>query len=312
MCPPPRAAMPSASRRASTIGARRLTSSARSISSTENESIVPAAGQRRRWRPARRPRRPRRAAARRRPRSARSHAHRAAAGLGRERLEHLGPPRRSARAAAPRAASARAIACPRPPGGAGRRQHVRAPGRASVHGKTATVAVKPCRNDSPPTGPISPAAKKPAAGAPASASATVSASWSAVGEQVAAAAVAGEHAARPPGVRPPSAAMRTPSASRRSRSALVGVAGVQAHDLAGVDVGGHGDVAGRRVGADEPAHEEVARHVVGLVGVDHDAHQQPALDELELVRGQRPRSSRAASRAPAGPPARRSRCPRRR
>ena len=33
---------------------------------------------------------------------------------------------------------------------------------------TAIVAVKPCRKYSPPTGPISPAAKKPAAGAPPS------------------------------------------------------------------------------------------------------------------------------------------------
>src|SRR5439155_9394896 len=48
-----------------------------------------------------------------------------------------------------------------------------------VHGaNTATVAVKPCRNVCPPTGPISPAAKKPAAGTPPSSSATAAASWS--------------------------------------------------------------------------------------------------------------------------------------
>ena len=37
---------------------------------------------------------------------------------------------------------------------------------APRHAKTATVAVNECRKYSPPTGPISPAAKNPAAGAP--------------------------------------------------------------------------------------------------------------------------------------------------
>ena len=48
-------------------------------------------------------------------------------------------------------------------------------------------------------------------------------------------------------------------------------------------VGGDRDLPGRRVGADQPAHEEVALHVVGLVGVDDDADQQPALDEPEVL-----------------------------
>ena len=63
----------------------------------------------------------------------------------------------------------------------------------------------------------------------------------------------------------------------------LGVAGVQAHDLAGVDVGGDRDLPGLRVGADEAAHEEVALEVVGLVGVDDDADEQAALDEPEVL-----------------------------
>ena len=47
MCPAPRAAIGSASRRAITIGARRLTASARSMSSTEKRRDVAAARQRR-------------------------------------------------------------------------------------------------------------------------------------------------------------------------------------------------------------------------------------------------------------------------
>ena len=50
--------------------------------------------------------------------------------------------------------------------------------RSSLAGKTAIVAVNPCRKLRPPTGPISPAQKKPPAGAP-SASSIASASWSA-------------------------------------------------------------------------------------------------------------------------------------
>ena len=77
--------------------------------------------------------------------------------------------------------------------------------------------------------------------------------------------------------------MRAPSALRRSRSALAGVARVQPHDLARPHVGADRDLAGVGVGADEAAHEEVALDVVGLVDVDDDPHQQPALDEAEVV-----------------------------
>src|SRR5581483_4318490 len=88
----------------------------------------------------------------------------------RDRPGGRGPPR-SARRAWPAAIG---------PAGAGRRDRPggRGPPRsarpatayrtgASPHpGKIATVAVNPCRKLSPPTGPISPAAKNPAAGAP--------------------------------------------------------------------------------------------------------------------------------------------------
>src|SRR5205085_678295 len=57
-----------------------------------------------------------------------------------------------------------------------REQH--GPSRDVHGGKIATVAVNPCRKLSPPTGPISPAAKNPAAGAPASSRCSAPASWS--------------------------------------------------------------------------------------------------------------------------------------
>ena len=94
------------------------------------------------------------------------------AGLGRERLEHLGT---AAGEHQPRALGVQAA-----------RDRVAEPARRAgeqdgppgeVHaGNTATVALKPCRKGSPPTGPISPAAKKPAAGAPASSSSSATAS----------------------------------------------------------------------------------------------------------------------------------------
>ena len=56
--------------------------------------------------------------------------------------------------------------------------------------------MKPCRNGLPPTGPISPAQKKPASGSSPSSSAAARASWSGAREEVRAAAVAGERAAR--------------------------------------------------------------------------------------------------------------------
>ena len=55
-----------------------------------------------------------------------------------------------------------------------------------------------------------------------------------------------------------------------------GVADVEAHDLAGPHDRADGDRAGSRVRADHRPHEEVALHVVGLVGVDDDAEQDAA------------------------------------
>ena len=61
---------------------------------------------------------------------------------------------------------------------------------------------------------------------------------------------------------------------------------MQAHDLARAHLGADGDRAGLGVRADQPAHEEVALDVVGLVAVDDDAQQQPAGDELALLLGE--------------------------
>ena len=109
---------------------------------------------------------------------------RAPADRGRHRLELVRAPARHEHRA-PRAATARAAAAPIPPvapvtstvrppreTGAAPAQGLR--GRR--HAKTATVAVKLWTKYSPPTGPISPAAKNPAAGAPPSSSDSAAAS----------------------------------------------------------------------------------------------------------------------------------------
>ena len=82
--------------------------------------------------------------------------------------------------------------------------------RTAQPGNTATVAVNPCRKLRPPTGPISPAAKKPAAGAPPSSSSTTAASWSADAEHRAARVHCRRTRARPPAARRPS---RPPAAA---------------------------------------------------------------------------------------------------
>ena len=93
MWPPPRSAMPSTSSRARTIGARRLTSSARSICSTDEVWILP-----RRGRAALATRMSIAAGVRHQPLDRRAVAEvardGAAARLGGERLEHVDAPRR--------------------------------------------------------------------------------------------------------------------------------------------------------------------------------------------------------------------------
>ena len=179
-----------------------------------------------------------------------------------------------------------------------------------VHaGNTATVAVNPCRKGSPPTGPISPAAKKPAAGAPASSSSRARASWSGVAEHPAPAAVAGEDE-RPGGRR--AAERLDPQAERVAQVAVgrAGVAGVHPHDRPGLDRRADGDGAVLGVGAEQRADEEVALAVLGLAAVDDHAEQQAVGDHPALGARGAPRSRRAGGRAPGGPRAPGSRCPR--
>ena len=168
-----------ASSRASTIGARRLTSSARSICSSENVLEPARSPGARRWRRATSTSAaPRRRAARSRPRSARStRATRppssAASGSStsaRRAGEHEArAPRERARARS----HARARRWRRSTRTAVRPTCMVSPGEHR-HGRGEAV-----QELSPPTGPISPAAKKPAAGAPPARRPTVSASWSA-------------------------------------------------------------------------------------------------------------------------------------
>ena len=77
--------------------------------------------------------------------------------------------------------------------------------------------------------------------------------------------------------------MRIESASRRSRSALSASRACRRTTWPGWTSAAIATWPGLRVGADEPAHEEVALQVVGLVGVDDDPDEQPALDEPQVL-----------------------------
>ena len=270
MWPPPRSRpSPSTSMRASTIGARRLTSSARSISSTGRVLDRAAARAARRWPPARRSRpasldqpldrradRPRSHAMARPPISAASASSTSTRRAGEHEL------RAALRRAPARSPGPSPPVAPVTSARAPAELHARAKPGAS--GKTATVAVKPCRNDSPPTGPISPAAKNPAAGAPAAPRRPPRRRGRRAPNMPAPAAVAGEQQ-RTRGRAP---AERGHADAERLAQVAVGAGGVarvQPHDLARVDVGGDRHLPGRGIGADEPAHEEVALHVLGLV-----------------------------------------------
>ena len=316
MWPPPRSAMPSHISRARIIGARRLTSSARSISSTVSESIAPLPG-----RPALATRTStgpasstsRATAAR----SLRSHATRAPAGLGGERLEHLDAPPGEDQSA-PRAHERAGDRLPQP---AARARHERRPS-PEIHGHTLQTGRQTrSRSRWEASGEDGDRGREavqerlaadradlaggeePAAGAPASSSATASASWSPRPNSPRPRPLH-ENSSAPAGGRPPSA--RHADAERLAEVAVgaVGVARVQPHDLARAHVGGDRDLAGRRVGAHQPAHEEVALHVLGLV---RRRPRSPSAARPGRARGPwpaAPRSSRAASRAPACPPAR--------
>jgi hypothetical protein len=103
-------------------------------------------------------------------------------------------------------------------------------------------------------------------------------------EHAAPAPVAGEHERAGRG---PAAERLHPDLERLGEVAVgaPGVASVQSDDLPGAHVGAHGDRARLGIRARQPAHEKVALNVLGLVGVDDDAHEQPSGDHpLVLVR----------------------------
>ncbi len=160
--------------------------------------------------------------------------------------------------------------------------------------KTATVAVKPCRKFSPPTGPISPAAKKPAVGAPPSASATARGVVVGQAEHPAPAAVAGEH----------QRAGRASVAERLRRSAervvqvavgRVGVARVHAHDLARLDRRADRDRAGVGVAAEHARTRKSPWTYSGLSASTTMPEQQPARAPSISLLGRRGRSSTSRS-----------------
>ncbi len=208
----------------------------------------------------------------------------AAAGLRRQRLEHVGAPagQDERRARAGETARDRVADATRRAGDEGR-------AAGDVHpGNTATVAVKPCRKLIPPTGPISPAAKKPAAGAPAELAVERGRVVVGRAEQPAPAPVAGEDQR----TRRRGPAERLAAQPERLAQVAVGGAGVarvQAHDRPRGDRGADRDRARVGVGADQPAHEEA---VVGVLAVDavalveHDPEQQAVGDHRALLRVQ--------------------------
>ena len=192
------------------------------------------------------------------------------------------------------------MAWPSPPRRAGEQDGP--PGE--VHGgKTATVAVKPCRNGSPPTGPISPAAKKPAAGAPASSSS--SASGVVVGRrrtsprprplQVKTSAPAGVAAAQR--LAPQAERGAQVAVGRRRRRGRAGArpcppaTGAPTVTRAGLGVGADARRArGSRPGA-----------YSGLPPSMTIAEQQAAGDQRRCSALEAPRSRRAGGRAPGAP-----------
>ena len=77
--------------------------------------------------------------------------------------------------------------------------------------------------------------------------------------------------------------MRIDSASRRSRSALSASRACSRTTWPGWTSAATATWPVCGIGADEPAHEEVALQVVRLVRVDDDPDQQPALDEPQIL-----------------------------
>ena len=292
---------------ASSIGARRLTASARSISSTENELSRPLPGS-----PALA------TSTSTSPASASSRAGRVGHRRGRPRSRGRRPPPRAARAPprAARSASAsrrarpapRAIAWPRPP--VAPVSSTRAP--SELHANTATVAVKRVQEVAAADRADLARGEEARGGRARQGVGDRLGVVVGAAEHAAPAAVAREHAARPPACGRPARSCGSTSASRRSRSALSASRACRRTTWPGCDVGGDRDLPGLGVGADEAAHEEVALQVVGLVGVDDDPDQQPALDEPQVLGRQLLDRLAQLLQRRACRPARRSRGPRRR
>src|SRR5215207_530015 len=306
--PPPRDAMPSDSRRARMIGARRLTSSARSISSSENDSSTPLPGT---------------------PALATSTSTGPASSTRRSRAARCvsshgttRPPtsaasgsststRRALRTScAPRRASARAITCPSPPL-APVKSAVRPPRFTQEPSQNTHGGAPTTRHRGAPTirrwrAPLGGSREDGDGGGEAVEEVLASDGADLAGgeesrgrrsrerfvdrrgvvigvaEQVAAPAVAREQERAGRG-----AAAKRPHADAEGLAEVAvgarGVAGVEADDLPGVDPGGDRNLARLGIGAHETSHQEVALDVLRLVGLEHDPHQQPTLHQREVL-----------------------------
>ena len=161
------------------------------------------------------------------------------------------------------------------------------------------MAVKPCRNVRPPTGPISPAQNMPATGAPPSAAAVAAASWSGAPEEARAAAVAGEEqaAAHPPG-------QWRAVLERRTEPGVGGrrVAHVEPERLPHPRHVADRDRARLGVAAQDAADEVVVGAVVDPVLVDDQPREDAPLRQLDLL-PDRALPTISTSRSYAGRPA---------
>ena len=149
----------------------------------------------------------------------------------------------------------------------------------------------------PPTGPISPPQKKPARALIPERLGDDARVVVGLGKHVRPAAVAGEE--QRPGR--PRAAGRVGERLPEICVRRGGVADEEAQGLADPHRVAERERAGRLVGAEETAHEEVACVVLGPVLVDHEPGEEPARGERPLLGGESADLRRAGARVPALP-----------
>src|SRR4051794_39399144 len=284
--------MPSASRRARTMGARRLTSSARSISATEKSPRSPLPGRAAlatstSMSPASRARRSTSSGSDRSAATAR-------APVSAARGSSTSPLRPLRTSEAPRAANARAIAPPSPP--VAPVTSTRPPIRPSrrTRGTLPAQRRRPSAREDrqrrreavqeglAAAGPDPPCGEDPRRGRALELRRQQRGVVMGDAEHPAAAPVAREHERAG---RRGAAQGVAPQLERLAEVAVGrhGVARVEPHDHPGSNRGADADRARPLVHVDDPAHEEVALPVLGPVRLEHEPEQQPAAEQPALA-----------------------------